>query len=47
MLALAWRSLCALDGAPPSRENLLAWVRGEGWVPRYQARRLGGNGMPV
>jgi maleate cis-trans isomerase len=47
MLALAWRSLCALDGAPPTRENLLAWVRGEGWVARHEARRRGGGGLPV
>jgi maleate cis-trans isomerase len=37
MLALAWRSVCALDGAAPSRENLLPWVRGEGWGARHHA----------
>jgi maleate isomerase len=38
MLALAWRSVCALDGAPPDRESLLAWVRGDGWGLRHKAR---------
>jgi maleate cis-trans isomerase len=46
MLALAWRSVCALDGAAPTSENLLAWVRGEGWGQRYLSRRLGGGGRP-
>lgn len=46
MLALAWRSVCALDGAAPTKENLLAWVRGEGWAARYLARRIGGAGRP-
>jgi maleate cis-trans isomerase len=48
MLALAWRSQCALDGAPPTRDNLLAWVRGEGWGARYEARAVtgGGGGRP-
>ncbi|WP_270934839.1 maleate cis-trans isomerase family protein [Falsiroseomonas oryzae] len=48
MLALAWRSLCALDSAPPGRDNLLAWVRGEGWGGRYQVRQAsgGGAGLP-
>jgi hypothetical protein len=38
MLALAWRSVCSLDGVAPGRENLLAWVRGEGWGERLQGR---------
>ena len=38
MLALAWRSVCTLDGVAPGRENLLAWVRGEGWGERLQGR---------
>jgi maleate isomerase len=38
ILALAWRSACALDGVAPSRENLLPWVRGEGWGVRLQGR---------
>lgn len=48
MLALAWRSTCALDGVAPDAESLLAWVRGEGWGPRYQARLAprGGGGRP-
>lgn len=49
MLALAWRSVCALDGAAPSRANLLAWVRGEGWAARHVAQRavVGGGGLPL
>ena len=49
MLALAWRSVSALDGAAPSRENLLAWVRGEGWAARLAARMAprGGAGGPL
>jgi maleate cis-trans isomerase len=49
MLALAWRSQCALDGASPGRDTLLAWVRGEGWAARYVARAAvrGGGGLPV
>jgi maleate cis-trans isomerase len=48
MLALAWRSVCALDGVAPSRGTLLAWVRGDGWVARHRAlqARGGGGGMP-
>jgi maleate cis-trans isomerase len=48
MLALAWRSVCALDGAAPSQDNLLAWVRGEGWAARHAAQRAGhgGGGRP-
>jgi len=38
MLALAWRSVCALDGEEPTREGLMAWVRGEGWGARHLAR---------
>jgi maleate cis-trans isomerase len=49
MLALAWRSMAALDGVAPSRDGLLAWVRGEGWGPRHQARMAvaGGGGLPL
>ena len=49
MLALAWRSVCALDKADPARDSLLAWVRGEGWSARYLARRdaLGAAGSPI
>jgi maleate cis-trans isomerase len=48
MLALAWRSVTALDGATPERETLLAWVRAEGWGARHRARlaRRGGGGRP-
>lgn len=44
MLALAWRSVCAMDGAAPERANLLPWVRGEGWGERYRARLAAGAG---
>ena len=48
MLALAWRSTCALDGVTPDAESLLAWVRGEGWGARFAAHRAprGGGGRP-
>jgi len=48
MLALGWRSTCALDGVAPDAKNLLAWVRGEGWGARYAARQAvrGGAGLP-
>jgi maleate cis-trans isomerase len=45
MLALAWRSVTALDRAEPSQDALLAWIRGEGWGPRHAAR-LAGGGAP-
>lgn len=44
MLALGWRSLCALDRAEPSAGNLLGWVRGEGWAARHAARMAAGPG---
>ena len=49
MLALAWRGVTVLDGAAPSRDALLAWVRGEGWGARHAARMAmaGGAGSPV
>jgi maleate cis-trans isomerase len=49
MLALAWRSVTALDGAAPSRDALLAWIRGEGWGLRHAARQAvaGAGGAPA
>jgi maleate isomerase len=49
MLALAWRGVTLLDGVEPSRDALLAWVRGEGWGARHAARMAvaGGAGLPV
>jgi maleate cis-trans isomerase len=49
MLALAWRSVAALDRAEPSRDALLAWIRGEGWGPRHMARMIphGRAGLPL
>lgn len=49
MLALAWRSVCALHRVEPARESLLAWVRGEGWGARYLARGTaqGAEGYPI
>jgi maleate cis-trans isomerase len=48
MLALAWRGVTLLDGVEPSRDALLAWVRGEGWGARHAARMavVGGAGSP-
>ena len=48
MLALAWRSTCVMDGAAPDAESLLAWVRGECWGARHQARQAvrGRDGRP-
>ena len=40
MHALAWRSICAVTGTAPSRENFLEWVRGNGWRARH-AERMG------
>ena len=40
MHALAWRSICAVTRVAPTRENFLAWVRGEDWHGRY-AERMG------
>jgi maleate cis-trans isomerase len=49
MLALAWRSVCALDGAAPERDSLLAWVGGDGWGGRHRARgdTARRNGLPI
>ena len=37
-LALAWRCVCALDGAEPSAASLLKWVDGQDWRGRYRQR---------
>lgn len=37
-LALAWRTVRALDGAPPDAASLRPWVEGEGWGERLLAR---------
>ena len=48
MHALAWRSVCAVTREEPTRENFLAWVRGEGWGARYEERTgQGGCGRAV
>jgi maleate isomerase len=39
-LALAWRCVRALEGAECSQASLLAWIAGEDWRPRLQARSL-------
>lgn len=31
MLCLAWRAVCFLEGRPPDRESLLAWVAADHW----------------
>jgi maleate cis-trans isomerase len=38
MLATAWRSVLALDGLPPTRESVLAWIDGPEWSGRLRAR---------
>ena len=38
MLATAWRTVLALDGAAPGRENLLAWIDDPEWQGRYRER---------
>jgi len=35
MLALAWRTIAALDGRPPERGDLLRWISGERWGKRF------------
>jgi len=37
MLALAWRSIAAVDGRAPETTDLLRWVDGAHWGPRYRA----------
>ncbi|MEJ2120318.1 MAG: hypothetical protein P8Z76_06320 [Alphaproteobacteria bacterium] len=37
MLALAWRTIAALDGRPPERGDLLGWISGERWGQRFAA----------
>jgi maleate cis-trans isomerase len=39
MLALAWRSVAAVDGRAPEAADLLRWVDGAHWGPRYRALR--------
>jgi len=37
-LALAWRSVLAIEGAAPSADNLLAWIDRPEWAERLRAR---------
>ena len=37
MLATAWRSLLALEGGVPGRDNLLAWIDDPAWAGRLHA----------
>ncbi len=39
-LALAWRCVCALDGAEPSAATLRQWVGGQDWRERYRQRTM-------
>lgn len=39
MLALAWRTVDALDGREPSADTLLSFVRAEDWRRRFEDRR--------
>lgn len=34
MLALAWRTIAALDGRKPEQDDLRRWIAGEGWADR-------------
>ena len=38
MLATAWRTVLALDGTAPGRDNLLAWIDTPEWQGRYRER---------
>jgi maleate cis-trans isomerase len=35
-LCLMWRSLLAIDGKPPSSDNLQPWLTGEAWAERFR-----------
>ena len=37
MLASAWRTTCALDNAPLTRESALAWIEQPEWGQRLDA----------
>ena len=39
MLCLAWRTVLAIKGQPPSAENAMAWINGTGWSDRLSAIR--------
>lgn len=34
MLCLAWRAVCFLEGKPPERNSLLAWIAADHWKSR-------------
>ena len=38
MLATAWRAVLAIDGAAPTRDNMLAWIDHPEWAARLHAR---------
>ena len=38
LLATAWRTMLAIGGDAPSRDNLLAWVDSPAWAPRLRDR---------
>lgn len=40
MLSLAWRTVMYIDGTDPSKENMLAWSKGEEWRGRMKAHSL-------
>jgi maleate cis-trans isomerase len=39
MLCLAWRTIQAIKGRPPSAENAMAWINGTGWSDRLATTR--------
>jgi maleate isomerase len=40
MLCLAWASIDAVTGRPPTRDALLAFIKGEGWGERLRERMV-------
>ena len=41
MLCLAWRTVLAIDGQPPSAASVMSWINGAGWSDRLSAIRHG------
>lgn len=39
MLCLAWRTIQAIEGTPPARDNVMKWIQCVGWSERLAASR--------
>jgi len=39
MLCLAWRTIQAIEGTPPARDNVMQWIQCGGWSERLAASR--------